>query len=94
MIAAGGYLELLRGAFAGHAIDQSVLSGYAPRPPSFERVLERLGFAEPLKWNEENGHVVALWDFHFIATRHVAQTSNRSTISPSYDCQESPFRGD
>jgi hypothetical protein len=46
MIAAGGYLELLRGAFAGHAIDQSVLSGYAPRPPSFERVLERLGLAE------------------------------------------------
>jgi hypothetical protein len=27
-----------------------MLSGDATRPPSFERVLERLGFSEPLEW--------------------------------------------
>ena len=45
MIAAGRNFELLRGAFAGHTIDQSMLSGDAARPPSLERVPERLGLA-------------------------------------------------
>ena len=50
MIATGRYFKLLRRAFAGHAIDKPMPSGDATRPPSFERVLERLGFAETLEW--------------------------------------------
>src|SRR3984893_15115992 len=49
--------QLAKGALVGEShvrprctTVKPMLSGDAKRPPSFERVLERLGFPEPLEW--------------------------------------------
>jgi hypothetical protein len=42
-------LELLLPALPRNAIDQTVFARDAARPPALQRVLEGLGFAEPLE---------------------------------------------
>jgi hypothetical protein len=54
MIAALHYFQDLLGRAPDYAINEPVLIGDAPRPPSGKRTLERLGLAKSLEWVASN----------------------------------------